>query len=72
MTGALPYPCTKNDLGVMFDIMRGIKPSMGAPMPRCKALGVLLNRCWNEAPALRPKMEDVLQSLTVLNAEAGL
>ncbi|PBK98501.1 kinase-like protein [Armillaria gallica] len=71
MTGALPYPCTKNDLGVMFDIMKGIKPSMGAPMLRCKALGVLLNRCWNEAPALRPKMEDVLQSLTVLNAEAG-
>ncbi|PBK63653.1 kinase-like protein [Armillaria solidipes] len=72
MTGALPYPCTKNDLGVMFDIMRGIKPSMGAPMPHCKALEVLLNRCWNEAPTLRPKMEDVLEYLTILNAEAGL
>ncbi|KAK0234607.1 kinase-like domain-containing protein [Armillaria nabsnona] len=71
MTGVLPYPCRKHDPGVMIDIMRGIKPSMGAPMPDCKALKVLLNRCWNEASALRPKMEDVLQYLTVLNAEAG-
>ncbi|KAK0218725.1 kinase-like domain-containing protein [Armillaria fumosa] len=69
MTGALPYPCRKYDPGVMIDIMRGIKPSMGALMPDCKALEVLLNMCWNEIPALRPKMEDVLQSLTVLNAE---
>ncbi|KAK0502305.1 kinase-like domain-containing protein [Armillaria luteobubalina] len=71
MTGALPYPCRKHDPGVMIDIMRGIKPSMGAPMPDCKALEVLLNMCWNKTPALRPKMEDVLQYLTVLNAEVS-
>ncbi|KAK0187230.1 kinase-like domain-containing protein [Armillaria mellea] len=56
MIGALPYPCRKYDPGVMIDIMRGIKPSMGASMPDCKALEVLLHRCWNESPALRPAM----------------
>ncbi|KAK0447351.1 kinase-like domain-containing protein [Desarmillaria tabescens] len=72
VTGALPYAYRKHDPGVMFDIMAGVKPSRGSNMPDCKALRMLLNRCWNEAPALRPKMGDVLQCLTILNAEAGL
>ncbi|KAK0200333.1 kinase-like domain-containing protein [Desarmillaria ectypa] len=71
MTDALPYPRRKHDPGVMFDIMAGVKPSRGSSMPDCKALRVLLNMCWNGAPTLRPKMGDVLEYLTILNAEAG-
>ncbi|KAK0447350.1 uncharacterized protein EV420DRAFT_1751117 [Desarmillaria tabescens] len=38
MTGALPYPCRKHDPGVMIDIMRGIKPSRGAPTARFRGV----------------------------------
>ncbi|KAK0187235.1 kinase-like domain-containing protein [Armillaria mellea] len=63
MTGALPYPCRKHDPGVMIDIMRGIKPSKGAPMPEPEAFSGLLDACWRQEPALRPKMSEVLNCL---------
>ncbi len=71
MTGALPYPCRKHDPGVMIDIMRGIKPSRGAPMPDSKAFNMLLDACWGQEPALRPKMGEVLKCLNKLDAGTG-
>ncbi len=71
MTGALPYPCRKHDPGVMIDIMRGIKPSRGAPMPDSEAFSTLLDACWRQEPALRPKMDEVLKCLNRLDAGTG-
>ncbi|KAK0440640.1 kinase-like domain-containing protein [Armillaria borealis] len=71
MTGALPYPCRKHDPGVMIDIMRGIKPSRGAPMPDSEAFSMLLDTCWRQEPALRPKMDEVLKCLNRLDAGTG-
>lgn len=70
MTGALPYPCRKHDPGVMIDIMRGIKPSRGASMPDSESFNMLLDACWRQEPALRPKMGEVLECLRRL--EAGI
>ncbi|KAK0234605.1 kinase-like domain-containing protein [Armillaria nabsnona] len=71
MTGALPYPCRKHDPGVMIDIMRGIKPSRGAPMPDSEAFNMLLDACWRQEPSLRPKMGEVLKCLNRLDAGTG-
>ncbi|KAK0473649.1 kinase-like domain-containing protein, partial [Armillaria novae-zelandiae] len=70
-TGALPYPCRKHDPGVMIDIMRGIKPSQGTLMPDSEAFSVLLDDCWRQEPALRPKMSEVLKCLNRLDAGTG-
>ncbi|PBK98498.1 kinase-like protein [Armillaria gallica] len=71
MTGDLPYPCRKHDPGVMVDIMRGIKPSRGASMPDSEAFNMLLDACWRQEPALRPKMGEVLKCLNKLDAGTG-
>ncbi|KAK0434552.1 kinase-like domain-containing protein [Desarmillaria tabescens] len=71
MTGALPYPCRKHDPGVMIDIMRGIKPSRGAPTPDSEAFSMLLDACWRQEAALRPKMGEVLKCLIRMDDHAG-
>ncbi|GLB42900.1 putative protein tyrosine kinase [Lyophyllum shimeji] len=65
-TGKLPYPHRSNDHAVVVDILRGVKPSRGAP---CFLLHVkdedafwkTLDRCWNDAPPLRPAMKELVQ-----------
>ncbi|KAG6815172.1 hypothetical protein H0H87_004431, partial [Tephrocybe sp. NHM501043] len=66
-TGGLPYPHRSNDHAVTVDILRGIKPSRGA---RCLiqlkdegAFWKALDDCWNEAPCLRPAMQDLVRIL---------
>ncbi|KAH7886676.1 kinase-like domain-containing protein [Phlebopus sp. FC_14] len=74
-TGALPYSHRKNDHAVTIDIMRGVKPSRGAPPINVqmgfaeKQEGVfwdVIHRCWNALPALRPAMSEVKEALAAL------
>jgi len=68
MTGQLPYPARMNDYAVMFDIMRGVKPSRGAclnniPVKDAEAFRGMLDRCWDQAFTLRPTMPELLAFL---------
>ncbi|KAF8063413.1 kinase-like domain-containing protein [Lyophyllum atratum] len=66
-TGSLPYPNRTNDHAVTVDILRGVKPSRGAhchiQLKDVDAFWKTLDRCWNEAPFLRPAMNELVQIL---------
>ena len=66
-SGNLPYPNRSNDHAVTVDILRGVKPSRGAhcyiQLKDEDAFWNTLDRCWNEAPFIRPVMKELVQTL---------
>ncbi|KAG6334576.1 hypothetical protein ID866_4513 [Astraeus odoratus] len=73
-TGLPPYAHRRTDQAVTMDIMRGVKPSRGAPAS-CKiaftekqqeAFWDVLNSCWDTIPDLRPGIMEVKKALSNL------
>ncbi|KAI6008736.1 kinase-like domain-containing protein [Pisolithus orientalis] len=73
-TGYPPYAHRWNDPAVTVDIMRGVKPSRGAPTT-CKIVFTekqkeefweILNQCWDPIPMLRPSMASVREALATM------
>ncbi|KAI6108701.1 kinase-like domain-containing protein [Pisolithus croceorrhizus] len=70
-TGKPPYAHRWNDPAVTVDIMRGVKPSRGAPTTykavftekQEEKFWEILNQCWDPIPALRPSMTVVREAL---------
>ncbi|KAG1744958.1 kinase-like domain-containing protein [Suillus paluster] len=72
-TGCLPFSHRSNDTAVLFDIMRGVKPSRGSapmklrlPEKEVDNFRNLLDRCWSPAPFLRPTMTEIKQELAAI------
>lgn len=73
-TGSLPFSHRSNDAAVIFDIMRGVKPSRGCtpmklrlPEKEMDHFYKLLDRCWSPAPFLRPTMTQIKQELAAIS-----
>jgi hypothetical protein len=73
-TGCLPFSHRSNDTAVIFDIMRGVKPSRGCtqmklwlPEKEVDHFRKLLDRCWSPAPFLRPTMTQIKQELAAIS-----
>jgi len=72
-TGCLPFSHRSNDTAVLFDIMRGVKPSRGCgpmklrlPEKEVDNFRNLLDRCWSPAPFLRHTMTEIKQELEAI------
>ncbi|OAX38704.1 kinase-like protein [Rhizopogon vinicolor AM-OR11-026] len=72
-TGCLPFSHRSNDTAVLFDIMRGVKPSRGCgpmtlqlPEKEVENFRNLLDRCWSPAPFLRPTMTEIKEELAAI------
>ncbi|KAG1764885.1 kinase-like domain-containing protein [Suillus placidus] len=73
-TGCLPFSHRSNDPAVIFDIMRGVKPSRGCtpmklrlPEKEVDHFRKLLDRCWSPVPFLRPTMTQIKQELAAIS-----
>lgn len=73
-TGSLPFSHRSNDTAVIFDIMRGVKPSRGCtpmklqlPEKEVDHFRKLLDRCWSPVPFLRPTMTQIKQELAAIS-----
>ncbi|TDL14859.1 kinase-like protein [Rickenella mellea] len=61
LSGKLPYPHRKNDIQVMHEILRGLKPRRdGTGIP--PDIWQFIERCWAEPPHLRPSASDVSEA----------
>jgi hypothetical protein len=72
-TGCLPFAHRSNDTAVLFDIMRGVKPSRGSgpmklhlPEKEVEIFRNLLDRCWSPVPFLRHTMSEIKQELATI------
>ena len=70
LTGELPYANRRNDHGVTFDIMSGLKPTSGLKFvndnPKTVALWSLLNKCWDRIALIRPDMTQMRKFLNLI------
>ncbi|KAF7341927.1 TKL/TKL-ccin protein kinase [Mycena sanguinolenta] len=65
MSGAQPFYHLNSEVGVMFNILAGGRPSRSEldPLMVSDRLWRLLNQLWSHQPALRPDMDRVVQAL---------
>lgn len=61
-TGAVPFN-GKSSAAATFDIMSGTRPERPTHPDFTTELSVLMERCWNQDPHLRPAVSEVLNVL---------
>ena len=64
MSGKLPYHHRKNDIQVLHEIMRGIKPRKAESIS--EEVWDLIQMCWRDDPLTRPSVSEVRQVIDKL------
>ena len=61
-TGAVPFGRI-SALMVVFNIMEGVRPPRPTHPKFTNGLWILMQRCWNRDPSLRPEVSLILDTL---------
>jgi len=64
-TGQPPFPNIKLDSVVIAKVVKGIRPERPEVLQTDDTMWSLLTRCWDQVPANRPSIGNVLQALTL-------
>ena len=67
-TGRVPFNNCDNDLIVMSNILIGVRPKRPTGPHFMDGLWTLTERCWEEKPQDRPRMDSVMEQLSVFSS----